>query len=260
MSAAATRAWYLPTCVKSATPETSPIAQTCSAARQRSSTSIPRGPVETPIDSRPRSSMFACRPVATSSRSASTVEPSDSVRRTPASTFSTATPVRTSISSSRKTSSTSAPASSWMRPSSRGPCSTTVTREPSRAKNCASSEPTGPPPSTARLSGTSCVEVASTGGIAGRDPVATTSRSYSSSCPSTSTTPGRATRASPRTKAQRCPSSQSSWPWSSQSLVTQSRHDQTPSASGCSGARPGARSSDDESSAARSIVFVGMHA
>ena len=36
-----------------------------------------------------------------------------------------------------------------------------VTCDPIRAKNCASSEPTGPLPITARLSGTSCVEVAS---------------------------------------------------------------------------------------------------
>ena len=42
MSYAATRAWYLPTCVNCAMPVTSPIAHTFSAARSRSSTSIPR--------------------------------------------------------------------------------------------------------------------------------------------------------------------------------------------------------------------------
>ena len=161
MSAAATRAWYLPTCVKSATPLTSPIAQTFSAARRRSSTSMPRGPIVEPSCSSPSPSAFGRRPVATSSRAASTVEPSESVSRTPGSAFSTATPVRTSMPSSRNTSPISSAASACTRPSSRGPCSIIVTFEPIRAKNCASSAPTGPPPITARLSGTSCVRVAS---------------------------------------------------------------------------------------------------
>ncbi len=125
---------------------------------------------------------------------------------------------------------------------------------------------------TASVAGISCVEVASrfvqnsrpaspsTGGTSGSEPVATTSRSYGISSPSTATTPGRATCASPRTSRARRLSSQGSWPESSQSLVIQSRHSQTPSACGRSGASPGARSSDEESSAARSIVFVGMHA
>ena len=48
MSYAATRAWYLPTWVKSAMPVTSPIAQTFSAARIRSSTSMPLRPIVEP--------------------------------------------------------------------------------------------------------------------------------------------------------------------------------------------------------------------
>ena len=48
MSIAAIRPWYLPTCVNIATPVTSPIAQTPSAARQRSSTEMPRGLGPTP--------------------------------------------------------------------------------------------------------------------------------------------------------------------------------------------------------------------
>src|SRR5439155_21496366 len=98
------------------------------------------------------------------------------------------------------------------------------------------------------------------GGTAGEEPVATTSRSYSSSSPSTATIPGRETFPRPRTKAQRWLSSHDSWPESSQLLVIQSRHDQTPSGCGRPGSTPGPRSSDDESSAARGIVFVGMHA
>ena len=47
---------------------------------------------------------------------------------------------------------------------------------------------------------------------------------------------------------------------SSQLLVIQSRQLQTPAGSTRSGASPGARSSDDASSAVRSIVFVGMQA
>ena len=55
MSAAATRAWYLPTCVNIATPFTSPIAQTFSAARSRSSTWTPCRVISTPSCSRPSS-------------------------------------------------------------------------------------------------------------------------------------------------------------------------------------------------------------
>src|SRR5437868_6713282 len=83
MSAAATRAWYLPTCVKSAMPVTSPIAQTFAAARSRSSTSMPFCPTDTPTRWSPRSSVSGRRPVATSRRSAWTRDPSESVSSTP---------------------------------------------------------------------------------------------------------------------------------------------------------------------------------
>src|SRR3954470_1585732 len=207
MSAAATRAWYLPTCVNCATPVTSPIAHTSSVpvARSRSSTSTPRDDVLTPSSSRPSRSTFGRRPAATSRRSASSVEPSDRWSRMAGSTRSIPTPRRTSIPSSRKNPAISSPASGWTRPSRWSPRSTIVTWEPMREKNCASSAPTGPPPITTRLRGTLCVRVASRfvqystesspsmGGIAGREPVARTRRAYGSSCPSTSTTPGRTT-------------------------------------------------------------------
>ena len=106
-----------------------------------------------------------------------------------------------STPSSRRPSATRSAASASMRVSSRSSAWTSVTFEPTRAKNCASSHPTGPPPSTTSASGTSVVSVASTfvqyssspgmGGIAGSEPVAITSRSYSSSCSPTLTTPGR---------------------------------------------------------------------
>ena len=67
------RAWYLPTCVNGAMPVTSPIAQTFSAARMRSSTSIPRREISSPSGSRP--STFGLRPVATSSRSNASSRP-----------------------------------------------------------------------------------------------------------------------------------------------------------------------------------------
>ena len=119
MSAAATRAWYLPTCVNCATPVTSPIAHTSSApaARSRSSTSTPRGDVLTPSSSRPSRSTFGRRPVATSRRSASSVEPSERWSRMPGSTRSIPTPRRTSMPSSRNSSASSSPASEWTRPS-----------------------------------------------------------------------------------------------------------------------------------------------
>ena len=97
------------------------------------------------------------------------------------------------------------------------------------------------------------------GGIAGSEPVAITSRSYSSSRSPTSTTPGRVTTASPRTSSQRCPASHSTCEESSRS-ATRSRHANTPAGSSVPGSSPGARRASATSSGARSIVFVGMQA
>src|SRR5438067_1622469 len=272
MFAAATRAWYLPTCLNCATPMQSPIAYTPSAAASRSSTSIPRRPIVTPSCSSPRPSANGRRPAARRSRSASSVSPSSSVSRTPGSTLVTAAPRRTSIPSSAKTRSTIAPASASTRGSRRGAVWINVTRAPTRAKNCASSHPTAPPPRTARLAGTSVVSVAPSFvqysiasrprivGITGTEPVAMTSRSYGSSCPSTSTAPGSRTRPRPRTNSARWPASHSIWRESSRSSTTWSRHQKTRSTSTSGIATPGAWRAAPTSSVARSIVFVGMHA
>ncbi len=181
-------------------------------------------------------------------------------------------PRRRSTPSSRSASSTRAAASASTRGSNRSTAWTSVTCEPTRAKNCASSQPTGPPPSTTNERGTSSASVASTfvqygtcsspgiGGNAGEDPVAITNRSYGSSCPSTRTRPGSATTASPRTSSQRWPSSHSTCEESSRSATT-SRQARTAGTSSSAGVPiPGVRRVAATSSGPRSIVFVGMHA
>ena len=62
-------------------PVTSPIAQTFSAARSRSSTSMPRAPIETPSCSSPRPLRPASGRSRRAARSASTFVPSESVKR-----------------------------------------------------------------------------------------------------------------------------------------------------------------------------------
>ena len=151
---------------------------------------------------------FGRRPVATSRRSASTIEPSASVSRMPGSTFSTAAPVRTSMPSSRKTSCDDlaglrrargrggAARARSASPSS--PCGRRTARARRRRGRRPSPRGSRAPRASASRPGSSSTRPPSspsTGGIAGDEPVATTSRSYSSSRPSTSTTPGRATRA-----------------------------------------------------------------
>ena len=83
MFAAATRAWYFPRCVRSPTPDASPIAQTPSPARRRSSTVTPRRVISTPSCSSPMSATLGCRPVATRRRSASSTSPPSSDTRIP---------------------------------------------------------------------------------------------------------------------------------------------------------------------------------
>src|SRR5438067_1181875 len=79
-------------------------------------------------------------------------------RTTSSACFSTAThgsPTRISRPSSRRCGSRASPASGSSRARNRGPASTTVTLEPRRAKPCASSTPTAPPPSTTSRAGSS---------------------------------------------------------------------------------------------------------
>ena len=86
---------------------------------------------------------------------------------------------------------------------------TIVTREPNRAKICANSSPTGPPPTTSSDSGSSVSSSAETwsiqsmspmpsiGGTAVREPVAIRIRSALSSSSPTRTEPGPSSSASP---------------------------------------------------------------
>ena len=151
MSAHAMRAWYLATCVNSATPVTSPIAQTPSPARQRSSTSMPRGPGSMPTVSSPRSCVRGRRPTATTStsprdlgcrrrarrrarrRRAAPPRPSPAERELDAVVLEDLAPGSSPIARLLAVGERSAP---W----------TIVTVQPNRARNCASSTATTPPP------------------------------------------------------------------------------------------------------------------
>src|SRR4051812_16863332 len=169
MTSAAIRAWYLPMCVKGASPVQSPTAYSQSpgtpCARSRSSTVTAR-PGSSPTVSSPRSAVEGRRPVATRISSATTSSllprvartgPSVPSRRTDASRV----PSRTRMPSLRKAASTSSPANGSSRGSSRGEPSTTVTSdEPSRKNACASSTPTAPPPRTTNRAGSSFADVA----------------------------------------------------------------------------------------------------
>ena len=132
------------------------------------------------------------RPAATSSSSPASSPPPPRVtvtgppgrwRRTDA----TSVRVRTPMPSASKAAATSWPANGSSRASRRPPRTTTVTSSLPRRRNAwASSQPTGPPPSTTSRPGTSLAPVAprlsqgrasarpGTGGIAGALPVAST--------------------------------------------------------------------------------------
>ncbi len=248
---AATRAWYLPTCVKSATPVTSPIAQTFSAARSRSSTSMPRGPIETPSCSSPSPAVVRPSP----GRDEQRAPPRPSSRRrasasTPGVGSSTRDPDPDVDPSSRKTSAMIAPASSCTRPSRRGPCSITVTREPIAREElrelCADRAAAHDGEALRHLVRRRRFDVRpvlessspSTGGNgrprAGRDDEPVVRELLARR-------PRRCRpRDAPVAAHERAPLilEQSSCDESSQSLVTQSRHDQTPSGTGRSGSRP----------------------
>ena len=121
----------------------------------------------------------------------------------PSRTRSASAPSRTSTPKrARSAAATSSPANGSSRESRRSPPSTSVTFVPSEAQAWASSLPTGPPPSTTMLAGTSWALVASRlfqvrtesrpsiGGIAAPEPVATTTaRSARSSCSPTTISP-----------------------------------------------------------------------
>ena len=155
MLAAATRAWYLPRCVRSPTPAASPIAQTPSPARSRSSTVTPRFVISTPSCSSPSPSTLGQRPVATSRRSASIASP-DRGQAEPARAGSTLLGVRLDENPYPVLFESLGQqcAGIWIEPSEQ-PLVVLDQRhsDPIRRKNCASSTPTAPPPSTTRLIG-----------------------------------------------------------------------------------------------------------
>ncbi len=144
--------------------------------------------------------------------------------------------VRTAMPSASKAALTSSPANGSSRASRRPPRTTTVTSWLPRRRNAwASSQPTGPPPSTTRRPGTSVAAVAprlsqgrasarpGTGGIWGELPVASTTarRAVSSRRPppsgsSTWTVRSPVSRPVPLTSSIPSSSTQASAPWSLQ--------------------------------------------
>ena len=105
-------------------------------------------------------SAFGCRPVATSSRSASTVEPPDSVDRSRLCALDRDAGAHVDALLAEDVADDRARLLVHAAEEARAVLDHRHARA-ERAKNCASSAPTGPLPITARLSGTSCVEVAS---------------------------------------------------------------------------------------------------
>ena len=202
----------------------SPMAQSRSPARIRSSVSSDWASGSSPTVSRPMSARLS-RPAATSSRSASIAAPPAVGRNVPScSTRSSSTPVNTRDAlaprgAGRSGRSTPAP----RRRANRSAASTTVTSTPNRASAWASS-----PRWDRRRARPGCGQVGdlmtsrlvqygvsarpSIGGTRGSVPVLrTTPRAAAYSTPSTSTTPGAARRPWPRTSRAPASSSRRRW-------------------------------------------------
>ena len=158
----------------------------------------------------------------------------------------------------------------------RSPPSISVTFVPSVDQASASSEPTGPPPSTIMLCGTRLAVVASRlfqvrtesrpsiGGIAAVLPLAITTalRATSVSSP-TATRRSPSSRPSPRKSSIPRSSSQGSWTESSRSWITSSRRSSTACGSSSpltAALTPGTRRASASSSPGRSSAFDGMQA
>ena len=233
-----------------------------------------------PTVSSPISSTRARRPVATSSRSPVTSSPSGKWSTNRPSESRSAddacSPRRSSIPSSRSAVATASPTDEASRGSSPGAPSHSVTSLPKRRKACDSSTPTGPPPSTTRLAGSSLNSVASRfvhtpsrsrrpsiGGITGDDPVAITIRSVSYTSLPTATRPGPSILPSPRSRSMPLSSSQPTAPVSSQDEVMKSRYSSALARSiepVTASAAPATSRAASSASPGRSSVFDGMHA
>ena len=170
---------------------------------------MPRSSSASPSVSRPRSSTFGRRPIATSTRSTTTlVVPARIAMPSPAASSSTAAPVCTANSPSRTARSTPVTFSS-VRPASRASWPNAVTSTPSRDSACANSMPIAPRPTTPMRRGSdswsntlsllsTCSPSAFHGaGTIGREPVAMMIRRASNTRPSTSTRLGPSSRARP---------------------------------------------------------------
>ncbi len=274
------RAWYLPMCVSSARPLTSPIAysQSDPDARIQSSTSIGL-PGSSPIVSTPSSVVLGRRPIATSNSSPGTDSPESSSTTTSPPSDRTAValpPLRTSTPRSRRASSTSSAANGSSFASRRSAASISVICDPRLRQACAISTPTTPPPRIVRRSGTCLAVVASRlvqglalarpsiGGMMGPLPVATTTACVPTSVSSPTTTrrsPSK--RPAPRTIVTPRSVSQGSMCSSSRLWMISSRRSSTAAASSSpvtASATPGMRRTSASSSPGRSSAFDGMQA
>src|ERR1022692_4649177 len=227
----------------------------------------------------PREARSTLRPVATSRRSPLTSGPWArlTVKASPSwLTCLAGEPVRTSMPSRPKTSAISAPASGSSCGSNWPAASTMVTRDPNRAKTCASSAPIAPPPSMTIDSGSSPVSITSwlvqygvpaspgMGGMAGEVPVAMTiPRRARSTSPLTVTSPGAVIRPYPRNSRPPLPVNRSAATVSSQLSVASARiRCATGAQSGVTvelPAMPGMRRPSVSRPAARIIILDGMH-
>ena len=232
-------AWYIEMWVNAPTPVTSPIAHTRSAARIRSSTVIDRASSSRPIAPTPRRARSGRRPVAMSSRSATTSGTPSTATVNPLASWRTPVmfaPVCTVIPSSVRTFVMSSEDSGSSNTKSRGAASIVVTAEPKRRKTWPSSRPIAPPPITIRLFGTVSVSMASRlvqygvsakpsmGGAQARVPgLRTIALVASKSSSRTETFPPPSNLAQPRTKVTPLPTRRSTATLSSQLSVASSR-------------------------------------
>ena len=205
------------------------------------------------------------------SSSSSVVRPASRATFTAFAPVTTSTPCRCF-----RAASTCSPANGSSLSSRRSAASTSVTPVPNEAHACASSQPTGPPPSTIidsgalvlvvpwRLFHAPAVSRPSIGGIEAPVPVAmTTARRAASRTTSTTTCRSPSRRPCPRKSSMPLSSSQGSCAESSRSWITSSRRVRaasTPISPVTASRVPDTRRASSSSSPGRSSAFDGMQA
>ena len=286
----ACRAWYLPWCVNSARPFTSPTAYSqppSTPSTCRWSFTFTYRCASTPTASSPTPSTTPVRPAATSSSCAYSISPLSIVTLTPSLVrFAAATthPNRNTTPCASSDSTTARSANGSNRGVSSGVLrsSTVTSAVPSDFHACAISSPTTPPPMTMRLSGTLFADVISRlvhgsasaspsmGGMNASEPVASTTafRASSSTLPlpsANSTTTRFSPSSRPQPRRSVAPTESTHWacPSSLQWLANASRARSARAASTApvtASRAAGTRRAAASASPGRSSALLGIHA